>query len=91
MRVGWAPQRDMVREIKPQIVHSTLLVLEPKPKPAPPVRKPEPAPPRAEPEPVQPEPVSEKPAPEPDRSAEEAQAREAEKRLRELEAARPVL
>jgi colicin import membrane protein len=88
MQGAWRGEDPTARIIKPQIVNSTLLVLEPKPKPAPPVRKPEPAPPRPEPEPVRQEPVQEKPAPEPDRTAEKAEAREAEKRLRELEAAR---
>ncbi len=46
---GWQPAKDVVRMIKPQIVNSTLLVLEPKarPKPPPPppkVSQPEPAP-----------------------------------------------
>jgi len=50
---GWQPQKDTVRMIKPQIVNSTLLVLEPKarPKPPPPppkVSQPEPAPQEAE-------------------------------------------
>ena len=45
----WQPEKDAVRLIKPQIVNSTLLVLEPKarPKPPPPppkVQQPEPAP-----------------------------------------------
>ncbi len=45
---GWQPAKDTTRVIKPQIVNSTLLVLEPKarPKPPPPpkVSQPEPAP-----------------------------------------------
>ena len=85
---GWNPSQQEARVIKPQIVNSTLVMLQPKAKPKPVPRK---APPkveeRAEPE-VQPkpEPVEVKSEPERDLEAERREARDAERqsRLEEL-------
>lgn len=85
---GWNPSQQEARVIKPQIVNSTLVMLQPKAKPKPVPRK---APPkveeRAEPE-VQPkpEPVEVKIEPERDLEAERREARDAERqsRLEEL-------
>ena len=91
---GFNPEQEVSQVIKPKIVNSTLLVLEPKakpkvapkpkaaePKPQPPVTRPEPKPtpqPKAAPGP-------EKPRPDPDAIRKEAEARiEAQKeRLRQ--------
>lgn len=91
LRGGWNPATDEVRVIKPQIVNSTLLVLEPKARPAPPkpqpAVKPAPAKPaqRARPEPVsdpQPAPVQPQPDTAPEQRRLEAQRRQ--QRLDEL-------
>lgn len=51
LRVGWQPDATTVREIKPQIVMSKLIVMEPKPAP------------RAQPIPAAPKPAATRPAP----------------------------
>ncbi|MDA1073963.1 MAG: cell envelope integrity protein TolA [Proteobacteria bacterium] len=85
---NWKPDQQEVRAIKPQIVHSQLIVLEPKPKPQP-VSKPKPV--AAKPAPVVEKP---KPAPEPkpvaaqpkvDQALAEAQRIEAQQRKEEAE------
>lgn len=86
MRGVWQPDQADARIIRPQIVNSTLLVLEPKAKPVPKPRQPAPQrvePVKAEPAPAKPEPVKVEPKPEPD----PAQL-ERERQLREAEAAR---
>ena len=76
LRVGWQPDSTTVREIKPQIVMSKLIVMEPKPAPK---ARPKPAAPKpaaTRPAPAQPKPAPEaKPKPveaKPDPRAEEA-------------------
>ena len=78
----WPRDDTTARIIKPRIVNSTLLVMEPKPKSAkpPPAVKPAPVKP-AQPEPAPP-PVRER-APEPDPAVEAARERDAEARVRE--------
>ena len=83
---GWNPAERESRVIKPQIVNSTLVMLQPKAKPKPP---PKVAPPkaveRAEPEPQpkpEPEPVEAQAEPEPDLQAERRAAEEAQRRER---------
>ena len=83
---GWNPSQQEARVIKPQIVNSTLVMLQPKPK-AKPKPAPRKAPPkveeRAEPkEQPQPEPAEVKTEPEPDLEAERREAREAERQSR---------
>lgn len=95
LQVGWEPARQKMREIKPQIVHSKLMVLEPKPapkaakKPAPkPAAKPapKPAPQKAAPKP---EPKAEPPKPDPAiEKARQEQARREQQRRQQEEAAR---
>lgn len=87
LRVGWQPDTTTIREIKPQIVMSKLIVMEPKP--APPAR-PKPAAPKpaaARPAPAKPKPQREaKPKPaeaKPDRRAEEAARQAQQDRARE--------
>jgi TonB family protein len=84
LRVGWQPDATTIREIKPQIVMSKLLVLEPKPAP-----KARPKPAIAKPAAASPAPVKPKPTPEvppepaetkPDPRIEEAARQEAERR-----------
>jgi colicin import membrane protein len=90
LRVGWQPDSTKVREIKPQIVMSKLIVMEPKPAPK---ARPKPAAPKpaaSRPAPAKPKPVPEpKPKPveaKPDPRAEEA-ARLAAQQERDREAA----
>jgi colicin import membrane protein len=99
LQIGWEPERQLIREIKPQIVNAELVVLEPKAKPAPPAPKPVPkAPPKPAPEPVaQPKPEPAEPKVDPaieqarqEQARREAQARaeaqaERERRLAELD------
>jgi colicin import membrane protein len=85
---GWEPDASVVREIKPSIVMSKLIVLEPKPAPR---ARPKPATPKptvAEPvvQKTVPDPVA-KPEPKPDPRVAEAAREAAEQRARE-EAAR---
>jgi colicin import membrane protein len=81
---GWSPTQQESRIIKPQIVRSTLVMLEPKAKPKPAPRK---APPkveeRAQPKP-EPEskPVEVKTEPEPDLQAQRRRAEDAERQTR---------
>jgi TolA protein len=84
LRVGWQPDATTIREIKPQIVMSKLLVLEPKPAP-----KARPKAAIAKPAAASPAPVKPKPTPEvppepaetkPDPRIEEAARQEAERR-----------
>jgi len=88
LQTGWEPDTTVVREIKPQIVMSKLIVLEPKPapkaRPKPATPKPTVAKPVAKP-PV-PDPVA-KTEPKPDPRIAEAAQEAAEQRARE-EAAR---
>ncbi len=88
LRVGWNPETAEVRAIKPQIVRSTLVMLEPKAKPA---ARPKPAakvspPPtrrREEPKPAVQAPATEKPeAPPQDAEAERRRAEQAERQQR---------
>lgn len=90
LNVGWQPERSTVREIKPQIVMSQLIVLEPK---AAPKARPKPATPKpaaAKPAPVKPkptpEPVDKKPDLQAEKAAQEAAAREAQARAEEAAA-----
>ena len=86
----WRPSETESNIFKPKVVHSTLLVLEPKAKPTPPQKAPpkpaavKPAPAKAEPAPT--EPVIEKP-PEPDPEIEAARERARREAVKE-EAAR---
>jgi len=92
---GWSPAKQEIRTIKPQIVKSSLLMLEPKAKPrpapkpaaakaaAPSERKPEPKPAAPKPEAKPAEPKTEaKPDPEAERRKQEAAERQ--RRLDEL-------
>jgi len=90
LNIGWQPERKTVREIKPQIVMSQLIVLEPKaapkaqPKPAaatPAAAKPAPAKPKPTPKPVE-----TKPDPQVQKAAQEAAQREAQRRAEEAAA-----
>ena len=90
LNVGWQPERSTVREIKPPIVMSQLIVLEPK---AAPKARPKPATPKpaaAKPAPVKPKPtpkpVEKKPDLEAEKAAQEAAAREAPSRAEEAAA-----
>jgi len=93
LQVGWEPARQKMREIKPQIVHSKLLVLEPKPAPkvAPkPQTKPpaKPTPEQAQPKPA-PKTQPDKPKPDPAiEKARQDRARAEAERRRQEEAAR---
>ena len=92
LNIGWQPERSTVREIKPQIVMSQLIVLEPK---AAPKARPQPTTPKpaaAKPAPVKPrptpEPVEKKPDLAAEKAARDAAAQEAqEARVRAEEAA----
>ena len=79
---AWNPDRSTSRIIKPQIVHSTLLVLEPKPKPRPAPAKPA----QRKPEPIEPAPAVVKPqvkeTPRPDPAIEAAREAAFEDRRR---------
>lgn len=89
LRAGWNPETSEVRAIKPQIVRSTLVVLEPKAKPATrpkPVAKaapaPAPAPARTREQPKRTQPVEKPQAPPADADAERKRAEEAERQQR---------
>ncbi len=97
LQVGWEPERQVIREIKPQIVNAELVVLEPKAKAPPPKPKPvAKAPPKPAPK-AQPKPEPAKPKVDPaieqarqEQARREAQARaqeqaERERRLAELD------
>jgi colicin import membrane protein len=88
LRAGWNPETAEVRAIKPQIVRSTLVMMEPKAKPVPrpkaaakasplPARQPEEPKPKAEARPADPP-----PAPPPDVGAERRRAAQAERQER---------
>jgi TonB family protein len=84
---GWNPSQQESRIIKPQIVKSSLIMLQPKAKPAPKKAPPPKAVERAEPKPeTKPEPVPAEPEPKPDLQAERRRKAEAERqdRLAEL-------
>ena len=85
LQIGWEPERQVVREIKPQIVSAELVVLEPKAKPkAAPKSPPKPAS-EATPKPQpKPEPAQAKPKPDPaiERARQERARREAQERER---------
>ena len=98
LRTGWQPESTTIREIKPQIVMSKLIVMEPKPapraRPTPATPKPaasKPAPVQPKPQP-KPEPVEAKPDPRAEEAAQRAQqqqqeqAREAAEREARLDA-----
>ena len=92
---NWNPREPETRIIKPQIVQSKLVVMEPKPAPPKPQPVPQPKPrpeskpppePAPKPEPEKPRPEPEKPKPDPEaerRRAEEAARRQAEERARQ--------
>ena len=90
LNVGWQPESSTVREIKPQIVMSQLIVMEPKAKPK---ARPKPAAPKpaatrpapTKPKPT-PKPVETRPDPAEQKAAEEAARREAERRAAEAAA-----
>ena len=96
---NWNPSRTEARIIKPQIVQSQLIMLEPKaakPKPAPaPAPKPAPQPaPEPEPKPAprpQPKPEVKEPEPKPDAEAARRKAEEEARRRAEEEARRKRL
>jgi colicin import membrane protein len=88
LRAGWNPETAEVRAIKPQIVRSTLVMMEPKAKPVPrpkaaakasplPARQPEEPKPKAEARPADPP-----QAPPPDVGAERRRAAQAERQER---------
>ena len=90
---GWSPSRETVRVIKPRIVNSTLIMIEPKAKIAPPKAAPQKVAPKQQapvkkPEPkksAEPKPVEVAPQPKPDvneRARELQEAREAQRQQR---------
>ena len=89
LRVGWNPEASELRAIKPQIVRSTLVVLQPEAKPAArpkPVAKAAPAPARQREQPPKTKPVEKPQAPPADADAERKRAEEAvrQQRLEQL-------